>query len=114
MFLPVLNKSVGEVIVRVYRQQEVKRLSLEVDAWGYVNEIRKKYAELINGHKQVIILWETDNERMADVWVFGEKESVSAGAMVAVYLFRELEKYESPVVSAADGLVILGEEAKKL
>lgn len=111
-FLTVLNQNIQGVAVRIYRNSEANRLRSKNDAWKYVAEIRNKLIDIDSGRKQVIILWEDNHKRMADVWIFGDNESETTGATVSVYLFRELKRYDSPMVSAADGLVILGEEAK--
>ena len=110
-FLSVIRRSYPGVALRIYRNADTAKLCLRVSAEKYVDELRIKYGDLWVGKKIVVILWEDGDKRMADMWVFGKNESDNAGASVSVYLFRELERYESPVVTAADGLVVLGEEA---
>lgn len=112
--MSVINSSCGGAELRIYRNKDAAKLRLKENAEKYVDELRAKHASFWVGKKIVVILWEDGDKRMADVWVFGENESDNAGASVSVYLFRELDSYESPVVTAADGLILLGEEAKNL
>ncbi len=113
-FLSVLETKIYDFSVRIYRNTETKLLASEVEAQRYVKELMDNNLEFFKGEKLVVILWENDGLRMADIWVFGKQESDNAGASVSVYLFKEFERYESPNVTAADGLVILGEEASNL
>ncbi len=110
-FLSVLDINKDDLSVRIYRNAETKLLASEVEARRYTKELMDNHLELFKGEKLVVILWESDGLKMADVWVFGEQESDIAGASVSVYLFKEFERYMSPNVTAADGLVVLGSEA---
>lgn len=101
----------GEIVI--YRNSEASMVADINVAKNYVNDLMESY-EHLKGRKLVFILWELDSSKMADCWVFGKNESDTAGAEVAVYLFNNLESYESKVVSAADGLVVLGEEAREM
>lgn len=110
-FLSVLETKIDDFSVRIYRNTETKLLASEVEAQRYVKELIDNNLDLFKGEKLVAILWESDGLRMADIWVFGKQESDNAGASVSVCLFKEFERYESPNVTAADGLVVLGAEA---
>lgn len=112
-FLDKIKFRVFDTEVVIYRNIETKKLADEKTAKEYVTQIMKENLSL-RGKKIVTILWEDVNVNMADCWVFGKNESETAGAEVSVYLFKEMERYESPAVTAADGLVVLGLEAEEL
>lgn len=65
---------------------------------------------LDHGDKYVLIVWSENETPMIDWWIWGENESDEAGSMIEVYLFRDNMRYESPVVTAEDGLQILASE----
>ena len=113
-FLPKLTLVDYDLPVIIYRNTEAKILSDELVATEYVQELLGGTEILLSGKKVVFILWQNEGKRMADAWVFGKNESETAGAEVSVYLFEETTRYESPTVTAADGLRILAEEANSL
>jgi hypothetical protein len=112
-FLDKISFKINDVEVAIYRNVDVKTLASEKMAREYV-AILMNNNDFLAGTKVVVILWENDGIKMADCWVFGKNESETAGAEVSVYLFKDLKRYESPTVSAADGLIVLGVEAKEL
>lgn len=112
-FLEKIEFEQGVIEVVIYRNSEAIAVSEMGVAKDYVADLLPKH-DFLKGRKLVFILWELDGSKMADCWVFGKNESDTAGAEVAVYLFNNLESYESKVVSAADGLVVLGEEAREM
>lgn len=113
-FLNVIETQINAEVVRIYRNVEARLLANESAAQIYVKELIVNNFELFKGKKIVVILWERELKRMADLWIFKELESDNAGASISVYLFEEFERYESPVVTASDGLVVLGAEASEL
>lgn len=112
-FLPKLTLVDYDRPVMIYRNTEAIDLADELVATEYVRELLGGTAILLSGKKVVFILWQNEGKRMADVWVFGKNESETAGAEVSVYLFEETTQYESPTVTAADGLRVLAEEARE-
>ena len=113
-FLPVFETEINKAKVRTYRNTEANLLVEESEAIKYLNELWLRHTNLFQSKNTVAILWQSEEVRMADLWVFGENESETAGAEVSVYLFKEMERYESPVVTATDGLIVLGNEARDL
>lgn len=113
-FLPKLTLVDYDLPVIIYRNTEAIDLADELVATEYVRELLGGKEILLSGKKVVFILWQNEGKRMADAWVFGKNESETAGAEVSVYLFEETTRYESPTVTAADGLRILAEEAREL
>lgn len=112
-FLEKIKFEIKSTDIVIYRNSDAQVVAEASVAKDYVAHLVAKHDYLM-GRKLVFILWELDNSKMADCWVFGKNESDTAGAEVAVYLFNNLESYESKVVSAADGLVVLGEEAREM
>ena len=113
-FLPRLKLVDYDRPVIIYRNAEATGLADELVATEYARELLSETVTLLSGKKVVFILWQNEGKRMADVWVFGKNESETAGAEVSVYLFEETTRYESPTVTAADGLRVLAEEANSL
>ena len=113
-FLPKFSLSDYNCPVLVYRNSEAIDLVDELVASEYAKELLSANEKLISGRKVVFILWQNEERRMADVWLFGKDESEVAGAEVSVYLFDETTPYDSPIVMAVDGLLVLAEEAKQL
>ena len=113
-FLPKLTLIDYDYPVIIYRNAEAVDLANELVAAEYVRELLREAKFLLSGRKVVFILWQNDGIRMADAWVFGKNESETAGAEISVYLFEGTKRYESPTVTAADGLKILAEEARQL
>lgn len=114
-FYPVYTTQVGKRTARVYLQtrtspyQPGDEAALEAYL-GQVFEANKKVLD--HGSKNVIIVWGDGNDTMADWWIWGETESESEGAGIEVYLFRNDKRYESPYVTAEDGLLVLASEAE--
>ncbi len=112
-FLDKISFKIRDAEVAIYRNVDAKTLTSEEMAREYIAELMNNN-DFLAGTKTVAILWENDGARMADCWVFGKNESEAAGAEVSVYLFKGLDRYESPTVTAADGLIVLGDEAKEM
>lgn len=113
-FLPKLALVDYNCPVIIYRNTEAIGLADELVATEYVREVLSGTEVLLSGRKVVFILWQNEGKRMADAWVFGKNESETAGAEISVYLFEGTRRYESPTVTAADGLKVLAEEARQL
>lgn len=113
-FLPKLTLTGFDCPVIIYRNAEAVVLTDELVATEYVRELLSEPELILSGRKIVFILWQNESKKMADAWVFGKNESETAGAEVSVYLFEETTRYESPTVTAADGLMVLAEEARQL
>ncbi len=93
---------VGNRVFEILHKQEIA---------DYIHSVyAKNQALLDHGSKQVLLLWNEDEVPMIDWWIWGKKESESAGAAIEVYLFKGIERYESPVVTAEDGLKVLAGE----
>ena len=109
----VIDLVVGGRKTRVYLIKETAKFGVEQ------REEIEKHARAIfeynketldHGKKNVLIMWGENNKKMTDWWIWGEDESPEEGATIEVYLFRETESYESPFVTAEDGLLVLAEE----
>lgn len=112
-FYPAIDLEVNKRKVRAYVLTKITTLTPnDKDAISnYLNSVETANRELLDhGHKYVILLWSDNDETMADWWIWGDKESESEGAGIEVFLFRGIEKYESPLVTAEDGLAILASE----
>jgi len=97
---PAIEMLIKEKKTKVYLVKETAKF--ETTETGkireHVEEIFEKNKEILDhGKKNVLIMW-------------GENESLEEGAMIEVYLFRGTQRYESPIVTAEDGLLALAGE----
>src|SRR3989339_1743151 len=97
---PAIEMLIKEKKTKVYLVKETAKF--ETTETGkireHVEEIFEKNKEILDhGKKNVLIMW-------------GENESLEEGAMIEVYLFRGAQRYESPIVTAEDGLLALAGE----
>jgi hypothetical protein len=78
----------------------------------YLNELYETNAETIKDkdNYHIVILWENEGERMADVWLFGKPENWHSGPLADVKIFQNLKPHTEMGVSAGDGLIMLGAE----
>lgn len=112
-FYPAIDLEINDRKARVYVLTKITTFSpTDKNAISnYLSLVETANRELLDhGNKYVILLWSDSSETMADWWIWGDKESESEGAGIEVFLFRGAEKYESPLVTAEDGLAILASE----
>ena len=97
---PAIEMLIKEKKTKVYLVKETAKFeTTETEKIReHVEEIFEKNKEILDhGKKNVLIMW-------------GENESLEEGAMIEVYLFRGTQRYESPIVTAEDGLLALAGE----
>jgi len=97
---PAIEMLIKEKKTKVYLVKETAKFeTTETEKIReHVEEIFEKNKEILDhGKKNVLIMW-------------GENESLEEGAMIEVYLFRGAQRYESPIVTAEDGLLALAGE----
>ena len=110
---PAIEMLIKEKKTKVYLVKETAKF--ETTETGkireHVEEIFEKNKEILDhGKKNVLIMWGENDTLMTDWWIWGENESLEEGAMIEVYLFRGTQRYESPIVTAEDGLLALAGE----
>lgn len=114
-FYPVIRLEIGKRATRVYLQTRTSPYKPE-DSEKIRQFVERVFEEnratLDHGVKNVILIWGDGSDAMADWWIWGEVESESEGVGIEVYLFRNNSQYQSPYVTAEDGLKILASEVE--
>lgn len=112
-FYPAIKLEVNNRPTRVYVLTKISTIAPQDlgQVRRYIESVELQNRALLDhGYKHVVLLWSNNNNTMADWWVWGDKESESEGAGIEVFLFRGNKRYESPLVTAEDGMKILARE----
>ncbi len=78
----------------------------------HIESIYENNQDLTTGEYHIIIMWNDEQDKMCDIWIFDKIESWGSGPLVDVKIFRNLIRETSIGVSAGDGLIMLGRETE--
>jgi len=77
---------------------------------GHIKKLYKGNTSLQTGDYHILFIWNLDNERMTDVWIYEMENWSDSGPLLSCITFRNLKKCLDAGIASGDSIIVLGRE----
>jgi len=108
------NYRIGKIPIIVYPvkdENSIKKVFSNLqDIKEHLKNLYKINQEVNKGDYHIVFIWNLDNKRMTDVWIYSIENWTNSGPLMDCITFRDLSICEDAGIASGDSIIVLGRE----